>query len=144
MKIGSKEYELSRRKSEYLAMITMGCGRALASRQTGVSHSEVESFLANDSDFASDLEKAESALEQFCLMRIRNSMGSHSNWRAGAWLLERLLPEKYGFLKAESVSEEVLHRFLEQITQILNEELKGLKRHERVLERIEALKRKKA
>ena len=123
------------RKRTFLGLLTMGCSRKSAARSIGATADELRQALATDEKFASEVERAETALEQYCLQRMRESANTDTGWRAAAWLLERRLPERYGKAKPEQITQEAVTKYMQQVFLILEEEITDQELKQRIYNR---------
>jgi hypothetical protein len=73
-----------------------GCSREVAANLSGVSASALYEWQHQNPDFAESLARADSRFEASCIASIRKASRQARNWTAGAWLLERKFPNRWG------------------------------------------------
>lgn len=77
-----------------IALVASGLSRTAAARQVGVAPQTVFNTAIRDPEFGRRLEQAANEL-QFAHLRIVQRASGRS-WRASAWALERIAPERFG------------------------------------------------
>ena len=78
------------RKRILYALLT-GCSRKGAAASGGMSEVLFGRWSAGKPDFAEQMSRAEGS----CEARLVASIARHKDWRARAWVLERVFPERY-------------------------------------------------
>jgi hypothetical protein len=86
-----------------MALLKGGLPRRAAANYLGISPATIAERMARDPLFAADVRQA----EMFCQIRLLELMLRHSerSWRAAAWLLERLYPERYAKREPSATSQ---------------------------------------
>jgi hypothetical protein len=125
-----------KQRDEVLAILSVGCSRAAATRSVRCSTALLRNDMLNDAEFAQQVAKAESGMELFYLSRIRNAMQKEQHWRAAAWMLERRLPQRYGIKNADTMTAEQVQKFMTTCIQVLADELTDEKLRKKVLEQL--------
>jgi hypothetical protein len=92
--------------------------------------------MAEQSQFAEDVAKAEEGIEIFSLSKIRSAAQKEQHWRAAAWLLERRFPTRYGIKKPELLTVEKVQKFMTSCLQIIAEELPDEEQRTKILDRL--------
>ena len=82
------------RRREVCALLCAGCSLRAAARYIGCAPSTISRTSQVDARFARDVRYAYMRRELTLLHNIRHA--GTTSWRASAWLLERLYPERYG------------------------------------------------
>lgn len=95
-----------------VAVVRVGAGKKEAAAQAGIAESTIHSYLERGraalkiepskrteeesafADFQADIAKAENHVRVYCLGMIQKAVAG--DWKAGAWLLEKLYPSLYG------------------------------------------------
>lgn len=119
------------------AMISVGAGIEAAARHVGCSTWTIRREAQRDEAFARQLQEAETAAELMPLRLVRQA--AESQWRAAAWLLERMCPERFARRTADSVTEDELKALLEQTATILVDECYDEPQQQRVVRRLRQL-----
>lgn len=82
-----------------------GCSREAAAGLAGVSKETLFDWMRTFSDFSYAIKKADSQFERECVARIRKAGRTPRNWTAGAWMLERKFPERYGKIERHLIAD---------------------------------------
>src|SRR5688500_5462529 len=82
------------RQREVCAMLACGCSLRAAASYVGCAPSTISRTAKHDLVFANFIRRAYMRRELKLLEKIRNA--GETQWRASAWLLERLYPHRYG------------------------------------------------
>ncbi len=110
------------KKEIILQLARQGVSRRSAARVVGCAPSTITRTARCDPPFGADLALAEETLKLKALHAIRQAIGQDKYWRAAAWLLERLDPDRFARRPA-SVSLADSEGLLEAIGTILVEDL---------------------
>ena len=119
------------------AMISVGAGIEAASRHVGCSTSTIRREAQRDEAFARQLQEAETAAELMPLRMVRQA--AESQWRAAAWLLERICPERFARRPADSVAPDELKGLLDKAATVLVDECDDEAQRERIMGRLRQL-----
>ncbi len=104
------------KRSEIIQLIADGLGLEHAARHVGCSIRTIRREMKRDPDFGNELRRSEKYAQLNPLGAIQHAI--RRNWRAAAWLLERLFPERFarqpqtsalGARQARQLLNEVLH-----------------------------------
>src|SRR5687768_6648382 len=82
------------KQREVCAMLACGCSLRAAASYVGCAASTISRTARHDLVFANFIRRAYMRRELKLLEKIRNA--GETQWRASAWLLERLYPHRYG------------------------------------------------
>jgi hypothetical protein len=82
-------------KREVVRLVSQGFSVRLAARSVGCAEGTVRYARKNDPEFAQQFEQVGAERELALLRIIRQAAKDPRQWRAGAWLLERMFPERY-------------------------------------------------
>ncbi len=89
--------EAKRRK--ICEVLAVGGTRTMAAAYVGRSLDTIARAAKRDPAFAKELRRASVECEIRCLRNLSKAAQEPKNWRAAAWMLERLWPERYGCRK---------------------------------------------
>ena len=84
---------------EIVNTIELGGTRRMACALVGISEDTLARWAASNADFAERLKTAESRRDRALVVNIRTAAAK--DWKAAAWLLERVAREDYGTNKVE-------------------------------------------
>ena len=121
-------------KREILAMVAIGGNLAMAAQYIGVHVASVRAEQRHDPGFAERLQKSELRSEVSFLKAIQAAAGDPKQWRAAAWALERLYPERYGRRAPKTIPLERMQELMSQTIDIIAAEV-PVKRHREQLQR---------
>ncbi len=121
------------KQGEMCAILTMGGSRRTAAKYVGCSPDTIRRTAENDEDFRQRLQQAKSNLELHHLGKIKDA--AEKNWRASAWVLERVHPERFAKRDPDAITPEQLAAVVSCTVDILIEEVPQVE-HQRVLKRV--------
>jgi len=132
-----KKFDLEKQQ-RLCAIVGLGVSVRAAALLCETSEASVRMRQQRDPAFRTRLAEAKQAREVIPLRAIREASGK--NWRAAAWLLERVRPAEYAARKADSwrpseVSE-MIRSFIDYVVQVLDREVANPKTQRRVRERL--------
>jgi hypothetical protein len=84
------------KKKTIIAILSVGCTRAAAASYVNCNPKTISNTAKRDPYFAEQLTHVELAVEAAHLANILKAAKEKRHWRASAWALERIFPEKYG------------------------------------------------
>lgn len=128
------------KKREIAAIVAVGGSRRTAARYVECSPETIRRHARRDAAFATRLQRAEAQLEVVHLTNIET--GGKKNWRASAWILERMFPERYGRRAATSITAERLADILGQVADVVCNEVQSPADRRRVQAALTKLGRK--
>ena len=104
-------------KREFCMLVGLGMRRVLAADHLGISLRAVQYEMRRTPAFRAQVRRAEMEAEAVPLANLRS--GARSSWRAAAWYLERVFPDRYrrhkpGGLTVQQV-DELAEEFIESI-----------------------------
>ena len=129
------------KQREILAILTVGCSRRAAARYVGCAVSTIQNTAERDQRFAEKLRRAENQHELTYLRNIQQAAKKPQYWRAAAWVLERVFPEKYARRGPEVITVDQIRQVLAQFAEIIVVEVPVAKYRQKILSRLEALTR---
>lgn len=124
-------------KREVLAILSVGGGRSTAAKYVRCAATTIRRAAERDAEFAKKLRRAEASLEVAHLKNIETA--GQKYWRASAWLLERMYPDRYGARKAATWTREQVQGLLDRFLEIVLAEAPALSRRKRMATRLEQL-----
>ena len=119
------------------ALISVGAGYEAAARHVGCSTWTIRREAQRDEDFARRLRDAESAADMIPLQMLRKAAQTH--WRAAAWLLERISPDRFARPQAKSLSLDRVSTLLRDVADIVYEDCDDPEQIGRASQKLEAL-----
>jgi hypothetical protein len=126
-----------------LALIAAGFTRKTAARSVGCSMKTIARTAARDAAFAERLRHASHHSELKFLDRIAHAAESDQHWRAAAWALERLFPDRYARRKPAEVTREHMESIITLLCDAVADEL-PVEARRRVHRRLRVAMRKKS
>lgn len=129
------------KQREILAILSVGCSRRTAARYVGCAHSTIQRTAHRDPEFAAKLRQAENRQEFTYLGNIQQAARKPQYWRAAAWVLERVFPEKYARRGPDVITVDQIRQVLAQFAQIIVAEVPVAKYRQKIIKRLEALTR---
>ena len=133
-KPGPKEKLDDAKKQLVVALISNGVSRRTAAHYVGVCYNTLVNTAMRDLKFHQDLTRAESRANWEPIKNIMDA--SKKDWRAGAWLLERMAPDEYVRQKPGVITKDVVSKVTRQFADIAMEELADKKARRRFMRRI--------
>lgn len=120
---------------EVLAIVAVGGTRRVAAKYVRQPTAAIEATCAQDPEFALRMRNAEARLE---VLQLRNiEQAGEKNWRASAWLLERMYPDRYGTKKPRVLTAEQAAALWERLTQIVLGEVVSKRARARISKRFD-------
>jgi hypothetical protein len=109
------------KRGQVCALISAGCGVEGAARYVGCAASTIRREALRDADFSAQLRRAHLDCELSLVVSMREFAKRY--WRACAWLLERMNPERYGRNKALAITPAQLKTFTELCHEVIQSEM---------------------
>jgi hypothetical protein len=129
------------KQSEIVAILSVGCSQRIAARYVGCAPATIRRTAARDATFAGRLRKAACNAEVGLLQQIRNAAKKEQYWRAAAWALERVYPQRYARRGPDVITVEQIAAVLAEFAKILSEEVPVDRYRKRLLKRLSDLSR---
>ena len=126
------------KQKEICAILSVGGTRTIAAKYVGCSVSTIRRAEQRDPAFAERLQKAGQASEITFLTQIQTAAKESRNWRAAAWALEHLFPDRYARRPNRPMTREQVTEILTNFAEELLSELPR-KYREKVIAKIEAM-----
>ena len=127
------------KRREILAILAVGGSRRVAARYVGCSVSTIQNTAERDPTFGEQLRRKEYQSEIGYLENIRSAARNERYWRAAAWALERLDPQRYGRRSPDAITVDQVKELLVQFTEIIVEEVPVPKFRKSLLKRLDAI-----
>jgi len=127
------------KKREVFAILTVGGTRLMAAQYVGCHVETIRRTALRDPQFADQLRKAEVGPELTFLRNIQQASKDPKQWRASAWALERLYPDRYGRRPPNSITPEQLTEVIREMATIVVGEVPAKPFREKVLMRLSEL-----
>jgi hypothetical protein len=129
------------KQREILAILTVGCSRRTAARYVGCAVSTIQNTADRDGGFAEKLRRAENQHEFTYLRNIQQAAKKPQYWRAAAWVLERVFPEKYARRGPEVITVDQIRQVLARFAEIIVAEVPVARYRQDIIKRLEGLTR---
>jgi hypothetical protein len=127
------------KQREICAILAVGGTRAMAARYVGCHPETIRRTALREPEFAAQLRKAEINSEIVLLRSIQTASQDVKQWRASAWALERLFPERYGRRSPRTITVEQVSELIRQLGTIIVSEIPVKVYRERILARLAEL-----
>ena len=128
-----------KKKDIIIAIVKSGCGRITAARFVECAARTITNTANRDPDFAKKLSQAESAAEIVHIENINRAGRDVKYWRASAWMLERLHPDRFGKSSPDAVSPSQMASLIIQLAEIVIQEVPAPKYRKGILKRLDRL-----
>jgi len=135
-KSGRKSVLDGYKRREILAILGVGCSRRVAAEYVGCAISTIQNTADRDRNFAEKLRQKEHGSEIGYMENIRNAARTERYWRAAAWALERLHPDKYGRRGPDVITVDEIKSLLAQFAEIIVEEIPVAEYRKNILKRL--------
>lgn len=127
------------KRREILAILSVGGSREMAAAYVGCCVNTIQNTADRDAKFAELLRRKEKQWEVGYLDNIRAAARSERYWRAAAWALERLNPERYARRGPEVITINQVKTLLTQFAEVITEEVPVAKYRKNILKRLNAI-----
>jgi hypothetical protein len=127
------------KRSLILNLLESGCGRATAACAVNCHPNTIVNTAKRDPEFADCLALAERKAEIAHLENVNAAGSNPQHWRASAWFLERVIPEKYGKTNRAAVSQSDMAKLVTEVANIIVQEIPVALYRKQVLKRFDAL-----
>ena len=111
----------------------------MAAKYVGCGATTIQSTADRDAKFAEQLRRREKDWEIGYLDNIRAAARSERYWRAAAWALERLKPERYARRGPDVITVKQVSALLTQFAEVIAEEVPVAKYRKNILKRLNAI-----
>jgi hypothetical protein len=127
------------KQREIVAILSVGCSRRTAALYVGCCVDTIRNTAERDADFAARLQQAETSHEILHMKNINSAAADSRYWRAAAWALERIYPDRYGQRKAHTVSADQVTQLLAELAGVILQEVKPVATRKKILVRLQNL-----
>jgi hypothetical protein len=127
------------KKSQILALVKTGCGKATAARAVNCHPDTIANTARRDPEFAKKLALADNAAQLVHLDNVNKAGSDVKYWRASAWVLERLNPDRFGRSTPDAVTPPQLAALLLEIADVIVEEIPVARYRTRILKRFDEI-----
>jgi hypothetical protein len=128
-----------KKKSQILALIKTGCGKLAAAGAVNCHPQTIANTAKRDADFAKRLALAENASMLTHLENVNRAGSDVKYWRASAWVLERLNPDRFSKLAPDALSPPQLAGLMQQLAEAIVEEVPVARYRQQVLKRFDKI-----
>ena len=136
---GRKRFLDGYKRREILAILAVGGSMRMAAKYVGCSVTTIQNTADRNLKFAEQLRRKQHQLEITYLDNIRNAAQSERYWRAAAWALERLNPDRYARRSPEAITIDQVKELMTQFAEIISEEVPVAKYRKNILKRLDAI-----
>ena len=127
----------SEERRDVLAILSLGCDEKLAAAYVGRPVECLAATARRYKGFGQDLERAKTKAHVDLIANIRDASRNERFWRAAAWALERLDPQRYGPERLKPTADVSRYRpMVESLVEILLEEIPEPDRRKAILKRL--------
>ena len=124
-------------RRDVLAILRLGCDEKLAAAYVGRPVECLAKTAERYKTFRQDMEKAKTKARVDLIGNIRDASRNERFWRAAAWALERLDPERYGPERLKPAADASRYRpMVESLVEILLKEIPEPDRRKAILKRL--------
>ena len=102
------------KRGEIFGVLACGGSVALAARTVGCCVRTIYNTATRDPEFGKRMQRARASHELKLLKRIDDAAADPKYWRAAAWQLERIYPDRYQPRAAHSLPIPTLEKFLHE------------------------------
>lgn len=127
------------KKKTILALLNVGCTRRTAAGYVNCDPKTIYNTAQRDPAFAERLARAENAAEFAHLANLNKAGQELRYWRASAWVLERLFPDRFGVRSPDAISPQQLALLLNRIVEMLVEEIPVARFRKQVIFRLQQI-----
>ena len=124
---------------EICTILALGGTRRMAAEYVGCHIEAIRATAQFNPRFAEKLRKADFRAEITLLSNIQLAAKDVKQWRAAAWALERLFPERYARRRPETITRQQLAEIIRQLGTIVVEQVPVKRYRQRVLARLAEL-----
>lgn len=118
------------------ALLGLGATRRVAAEFADCRRLDLEAEIKRDPAFRLTVKQHELRPEIETLRKLLEAARDPKQWRAAAWFLERLYPERYAAGKRRVVKRADLRTFMQKLDQELAMKIPGPKKRQRLLQQL--------
>ena len=124
------------KRGEVCALISGGFSVRHAARYVGCSANTIQRELERNAEFQKAFRRSQMLVQLNPLRAMQLAAATH--WRAAAWLLERMFPERFGRRQPAGFTAKQARALLSELVEIVKSEVRDPARCERMQKRITA------
>ncbi len=127
------------KQREVCAILAVGGTRQMAAHYVGCHPETIRRRAIREPEFAAQLRRAEVTPEITLLRSIQAAVADPKQWRAAAWALERLYPDRYARRRPRMIGLDQMKQIVEQLANVVLSEVPVKRYRSRILKRLAAL-----
>jgi hypothetical protein len=127
------------KKSQILALLKTGCGKLTAA--VDCHPQTIANTAKRDPEFAQKLALAENAAQLIHLENLNRAASDAKYWRASAWALERLNPDRFARSDPDAITPPRLAALMVQIAEAIVQEIPVARFRTQILKRFDEILR---
>ncbi len=127
------------RRREICAILAVGGTRTIAASYVGCHVETIRNTAKRDAQFAEQLRRAEISPEISYLRTVQTAAQDSKHWRAAAWALERLFPDRYASRNPKAITINQMTEILAALGAIVTDEVPVRRYRHRILDRLARL-----
>ena len=128
-----------KKKSLILTLLRKGCSRVTAANSVRCHPKTILNTANRDPEFAEKLALAENASEFIHIENINNAGKEVKYWRASAWMLARLDPDRFGRSTPDAMTPSQITSLIVQIAEIILQEIPVVQYRQQIIKRLDCL-----
>ncbi len=129
------------KRGQVLAILSVGCSQNRAAEYVGCAPATIRRTAERDPKFAKALREVKGGVELGLIRQVRSAAKKEQYWRAAAWALERLFPEKYARRGPDVITADQLARALAQLAETIVQQVPVGAYRKNIVKGVEALAR---
>jgi hypothetical protein len=127
-------------QKEICDTLASGASRTVAARFAGCHPATLRAEIRRNPEFEKRVIKSENNLETVMLRAIRQATESDvKHWRAAAWGLERIFPNRYAKRRSDTLTRDQVHEVISEVSEIVASELPVPRFRQRIFHRLGVL-----
>jgi hypothetical protein len=119
--------------------LASGSSRPTAAKFAGCHPATMRAEMRRNPEFMHRVTQAELKLEAIMLRAIRDAASEPKQWRAAAWALERIYPNRYAKRRTNTLTLDQVHELVSEVSEIVASELPVPKFRQRIFDRLAVL-----
>lgn len=123
------------KRREICALVSAGCGLSTAARYVGCSVRTIDREAERNPDFNEKIRRALLAAEVTPLQALRKAASTH--WRAAAWMLERIDPDRYAKPNPALLHPDTLISIVQDLVDAIVDEVSDPEDQQRITESLQ-------